>query len=115
MRRRRDRLEAGALEGPDGGGARVELLDLLLRAHPAAGGRGALGGGDDEVALEHRDVDLERADDAADVGAAAGALDEVVHPPVEPRELLGGVVALRTGRDERDLVARALDPRTHQR
>ena len=53
-------------------------------------------------------------DDAADVGAATGALDEVVHATVEPRELLGGLVALRAGRDERDLVARALDPCAHQ-
>ena len=114
MRSRGDRLEAGAFEGADGGGARVELLDLLLGAHAAAGGRGAFGGGDDEVALEHGDIDLERADDAADVGAATGALDEVVHAAVEPRDLLRGLVALGSGRDERDLVAGALDPCAHQ-
>ena len=92
--RRGDRLDAGALEGADRRGAGVELLDLLLGAHPAASGRRALGGGDDEVALEHRDVDLERADDAADVGAAPGAGEQVLDAPVEAGELVGGGVAL---------------------
>lgn len=76
------------------------LLDLLLGAHPAAGRGGSLGGRHDEVALEHGHVDLERADDAADVGTPTGALDEVAHPAVQARELLGGLVTLRAGRDE---------------
>ena len=101
MGSRRDRLDAGTLEGADGGGAGVELLDLLLGAHPAAGGRGALGSGDDEVALEHGDVDLEGADDPADVRAAPGPREQVLDAPVEACELVGGLVALRAHGHER--------------
>ena len=115
VRSGRDGVEAGALEGADRGGARVELLDLLLRAQSAARGGGALGRRDDEVAFEHGDLDLERTDHAADVGAAAGPREQVADAPVETRELVGWLVPLGTHGHERQLVSAAFDPRADQR
>ena len=71
-------------------------------------GVAALGVADDEVALEDRGVRLERAEQAADVGAAAGLVGDLVEPRHERGEPVDRDVAAERGL-EGDLVADPLE------